>query len=842
MQVFLRGALAVSLGLAAPLAAQAQDAAADAAPLRAFRTFSRDTGSRELPQSTVTAVHEDREGVVWILTLDGIARVERDIVERVPAAPDAPLSGPFYAVADRRGGGIHTTGDDAVVSWNGRAWSRIPTPVTFRAVAEDASGRLVAADTLGAVWEYGSDRRWAKLTAQDAPRILVLGTTTDGTVLAGGEDGVREVRDALRPPLTGSAIGSAVAAMRVTRAGDVWTATEDGRLRRLPRGGGRWQLVPLDGWDGGPVHAIGEDVHGRIWLGGERGRIAFGQPGSRLQYWRPDNGVTPGTINTIAGDRTGGVWIGFAGLGLQQWLGGAWSHRPYWTDPREPAPVAPVGFSRTQRGFLAAVPGRGVWRWDGGRLTSFGTREGLAEEVRSTVEPEPGVIWAGTRRGLFESRDGGPFRRVFSLSVNAGAINAIVRAPDGQWWAATEQAGLFVRIASGEWRPHLQLNGLLPDVNVRHLAWRRTGELWVATPRGLAAYRAGSLERLSLPEPPPAIASPFVILEAADRVWVGGGGGLAALDGGMWQTLAPEPLQGARVSSLAAAPDGAIWVGTSRGISRYSDGRWDVYTVANGLLAEETNPLALVVLPSGDVFAGTAGGLAHFSASEPALPDAPLRVFWRRDASRLADGPITLPAEERGLTLQWSAPWPRPVTVEYRTRMPSLGDRWSAPQASSELRVENLAAGEWGLEVAARVPGTGEAGWSEPLRATVIVQPFWYETAWARFGAAALAGLAIIGLVQWRTGRQRRRAARLERALERELARVKILRGLLPICSFCKKIRDDGGYWNQLEQYVAANSQADFSHAVCPDCMTREYPELVRLKPDTTGEGDATAR
>jgi hypothetical protein len=399
---------------------------------------------------------------------------------------------------------------------------------------------------------------------------------------------------------------------------------------------------------------------------------------------------------------------------------------------------------------------------------------------------------------------------------------------------------MFVQVASGEWRPHLQLNGLLPDVHVRHFAWRRNGDLWVATPRGLAAYRAGSLERLAIPEPPPAIASPFVILEDGDRLWIGGGAGVAVLAGGMWQTMAPEPLQGARVSALAAAPDGAIWIGSAEGVARFREARWDVYTVSNGLLAEETNALALVALPSGDVFAGTAGGLAHFSASAPAPPDAPLRVFWRRDASRLADGPLTLPAEARGVTLQWSAPWPRPVTVEYRTRIPLLDNRWSVPQTSSELRVENLAAGEWQLEVAARLPGSGEAGWSDPLQAMVVVQPFWYETRWARLTALGLFALAFTGVVQWRTGRQRRRAVRLERALERELARVKILRGLLPICSFCKKIRDDGGYWNQLEQYVAANSQADFSHAVCPECITKEYPELAAG--DVTAGADGAAR
>jgi hypothetical protein len=53
------------------------------------------------------------------------------------------------------------------------------------------------------------------------------------------------------------------------------------------------------------------------------------------------------------------------------------------------------------------------------------------------------------------------------------------------------------------------------------------------------------------------------------------------------------------------------------------------------------------------------------------------------------------------------------------------------------------------------------------------------------------------------------------------------LRGLLPICASCKKIRDDKGYWNQMETYIEAHSEADFSHGVCPECMERLYPEYA---------------
>ncbi|MCK4513990.1 MAG: hypothetical protein KAU31_01970, partial [Spirochaetaceae bacterium] len=61
--------------------------------------------------------------------------------------------------------------------------------------------------------------------------------------------------------------------------------------------------------------------------------------------------------------------------------------------------------------------------------------------------------------------------------------------------------------------------------------------------------------------------------------------------------------------------------------------------------------------------------------------------------------------------------------------------------------------------------------------------------------------------------------------LEEALQNAKILRGLLPICSVCKKIRDDEGYWSQLETYIDAHSEAKFSHGICPDCAKKLYPD-----------------
>jgi sigma-B regulation protein RsbU (phosphoserine phosphatase) len=66
--------------------------------------------------------------------------------------------------------------------------------------------------------------------------------------------------------------------------------------------------------------------------------------------------------------------------------------------------------------------------------------------------------------------------------------------------------------------------------------------------------------------------------------------------------------------------------------------------------------------------------------------------------------------------------------------------------------------------------------------------------------------------------------------LEDALSRVKQLQGLLPICSYCKKIRDDQNYWEQVESYISKHTEAQFSHGICPDCYAQFVtPDIERL-------------
>lgn len=69
---------------------------------------------------------------------------------------------------------------------------------------------------------------------------------------------------------------------------------------------------------------------------------------------------------------------------------------------------------------------------------------------------------------------------------------------------------------------------------------------------------------------------------------------------------------------------------------------------------------------------------------------------------------------------------------------------------------------------------------------------------------------------------------RLIRQLQDALANIKTLKGLLPICFSCKQIRDDKGYWNQIDTYIRAHTEAEFSHGICPPCIQKLYPDLYQ--------------
>ena len=87
---------------------------------------------------------------------------------------------------------------------------------------------------------------------------------------------------------------------------------------------------------------------------------------------------------------------------------------------------------------------------------------------------------------------------------------------------------------------------------------------------------------------------------------------------------------------------------------------------------------------------------------------------------------------------------------------------------------------------------------------------------------------AFFSFRQWcRVRKSENELLQINQKLEKALSDIKQLRGIVPICSSCKKIRNDSGYWQQVEVYVKEHTQAEFSHGICPGCEKKLYPEFI---------------
>ena len=71
--------------------------------------------------------------------------------------------------------------------------------------------------------------------------------------------------------------------------------------------------------------------------------------------------------------------------------------------------------------------------------------------------------------------------------------------------------------------------------------------------------------------------------------------------------------------------------------------------------------------------------------------------------------------------------------------------------------------------------------------------------------------------------------------LQDALAEIKTLSGLIPICTWCKKIRDGNGFWKKIESYIEEHSEAEFTHGICPICVKKEFPEYFKNDSKSNG-------
>jgi len=353
------------------------------APVRTFRAFDR-RNSPGLPQATVIALHQDDRGVLWIGTLDGLASFDGTVIRSLRGVDNAPNTGPVYAFAARAGGGFYAGGMRGVWENDGQMFHLLPTERVVTSVAEGRDGSLWAVAQDGQVLRLTRERRaagWETIARGPGARGVAVRAVSDGRVFLAEPSQILEADGSSLKPVM-SATPEPGSALLVSPTGTVWIGSTAGAVYGWANG--EWRRVPVPGWDGGFIRVLAEDRRGRIWVTGNNGRVAFGREGEPFTLWGPENGLRTTAVISLLADREGTIWFGYNGNGVQQWLGEGWSHRTRWHE-QDPAgnTLAVFGVSgTTDGGFLAAVFNRGLWRWEGRTMRSYGAAEGLTEDVR----------------------------------------------------------------------------------------------------------------------------------------------------------------------------------------------------------------------------------------------------------------------------------------------------------------------------------------------------------------------------------------------------------------------------------------------------------------------------
>ena len=218
---------------------------------------------------------------------------------------------------------------------------------------------------------------------------------------------------------------------------------------------------------------------------------------------------------------------------------------------------------------------------------------------------------------------------------------------------------------------------------------------------------------------------------------------------------------------------------------------------------------------------------------EPPPPTAVLsRVFADGAAVALSSGEQALGPGLRRVDLQFGGvSLTSPERLRFRYRLEGFDPGWLEVGQDRLAQYTNLPPGAYRFTVQASLGGE----WGPPSAPLELrIRAALWQRPWFLPSVALLVALAAAGLAGWRVRSLEAKAAALRAAADAATAEVRTLRGLLPVCAWCHKIREDQGSWTQLEQYVSRHSYATFSHGMCPQCFAKQYPGEELDEPPAT--------
>lgn len=837
-------------------------------PIKAIGQYSLSSWEVDdgLPHSTVYSVAQTPDGYLWLGTGGGLVRFDGVRFTLFDRYNTPEISNPHIwdLVVDKQGSlWIATNGGGVVELTEGR----------FRAfgTAEGLPGlRILDLEPSrgGGVWvatfggglsrvHNGVVTRWTNPAVVGGDDLFAVEETRDGTVWIGTrsadvfrfEDGVFH-----RLTTTGQLSGNPVWKILEDRRGDLWIATSGG-LYRLP--GGRWEgtieaFRPPEPIAHDTVLDIHEDHDGNLWLG-TAGGLSRRSPEGTFTSFGSAGGLPSPTLWSVFEDSDGNLWLGSSGGGVSRLRDGdfiALDHEQGLSSNH----VTSI-YEDTRGSLWVTTHDGGLNRLQNGVWSNFTLRDGLPyDDLWSVLGDRAGNLWIGTNgRGLTRWRDG-----VFTTFTQAdGLVNdsilALYEDRGGSLWLGTN--GGLGRLQDGVFSHWTEADGL-PGDHVRSLLEDLRGDLWIGTAQGLGRLREGAFSRYTTTEGLTSNNVWAMTEQPPGTLWLGtAGGGLNRLRDGKFDAITVHHgLPSDSVLSLLPDDLGNLWLCTGQGVMRVAveeltavaDGRKPtlsgiVFGPADGLKTSECQGGSQPTAWRG------AGGKLYFATLKGIAVTDPNRLRPSPTAPRvhveaiLLDGerqPDTSSIEVRPgvkhLEIQYTAlSFRAPSRLQFRYQLEGFDRGWIDVGTRRTAFYTRLSPGNYTFRVDAR-EGDGTFG-TDPGGAvcTFVVKPHLYETMPFLLLIGALVFAAAFLFHRLRLARLERRERELARRVEESLAQIKILSGMLPICASCKKVRDDQGYWSEIETYVTEHSEAELSHSLCPECVAELYTDQLKILSET---------
>ena len=774
-----------------------------------IRSWGTEAG---LPQNTVSAIVQTRDGYLWIGTRDGLARFDGVRFTTFGLHEGLPSVEVLTLYEDRRGTLWIGTSGGGLSRW---AAGRIET-VTFpqhlaasgtvTSLAEDAANRLWIGTRAGlTIWEHGRFTQNAELAWLANSGIRALLYDHDGGMwIATLSEGLYEFRENrlkenLVPP--GSERILAYCLLEDAKS-NLWASIGNGTV--LGRDKGEWhRFTETNGLPFAYVTCLAQDLAGTVWAGSLDDGLYYFKAG-RFFAIRKQQGLSANDIRSLCPDRDGNLWVGTRTGGLNR-VGRC----------KLETCGAPQGLTNDYTRSVAETPdgalwvgttGGGLYRGEGGSFTSFAPYFSSVESVLCAAD---GSLWWGAARGLFHVENGKLTGNYTNESwLGAAAVTALCEDTGGGLWVGTSE-GRLVRFRKGAFS---EITNPIAQGPITGLAQDPAGPLWVGS-------MAGGLKRIdpahgtieSVTNGLLSHAIRTLYLDHDGALWIGtAGGGLGCYRNGRISTFtAREGLNPNTVVQIVEDDFGFLWLATTRGVLRV--GKADLKEVAagkprflhprafginDGMPAEECSsgfcPAGLKTR-AGLVCISTVKGLVLFDPRNQATNSSPPIVLLEEvlvdgqlqepetEPTALADAAgapsarrLTLPPGGRDLEIRYTGiSFSAPERLRFRYQLEGVDHDWIEAGERRTAYYHRVPAGKFLFRVLAC---NADGVWS-PAGPTLAVtaEPYLWETGWfLSLAAIVLLGVVASAIRLTERRRYRRRLALIEtrHAVERERLRI----------------------------------------------------------------------